>query len=62
MSLRDPLAARAHRRLPQRSAAGGVGRQSEPAARAASRTLQEIYDESMAQTLFALVILGIAAS
>jgi ABC-type lipoprotein release transport system permease subunit len=56
-----PLVAAAGARVPQGSAAGGVGRQSEPAARAV-RTLQQIYNESMAQTQFVLVILGIAAS
>ena len=46
--------------ISQRGAAGRLVGQSQPAARA-SRTLREIYDESMAQTSFTLVILGIAA-
>ena len=45
------------RQLPRRGPAGGLVRQPEPAARRV-RTLQEIYDASMARTSFTLVMLA----
>ena len=47
--------------ISQRGAAGRLVGQPQPAA-GRVRTLREIYDDSMAQTSFTLVILGIAAS